>query len=94
MTALAGKHVLIVGGSSGIGLAAAKAAAVAGAKVTIAARHQDRLDSAAAAIGHGASGRVRSTPAMMNRSRTFSATACGTTLLRAPARADAVGFPT
>jgi NAD(P)-dependent dehydrogenase (short-subunit alcohol dehydrogenase family) len=57
MTALAGKSVLIIGGSSGIGLAAAKAAAAAGAKVTIAARHQDRLDSAATAIGHGTSGR-------------------------------------
>ena len=58
MTALAGKQVLIVGGSSGIGLAAAKAAAKAGANVTIAARTQDRLDGAAAEIGHGAVGRT------------------------------------
>ncbi|MGZ5803634.1 MAG: SDR family oxidoreductase [Xanthobacteraceae bacterium] len=55
---LAGKQVLIVGGSSGIGLAAAKAAAKSGAKVTIAARTKDRLDSAATAIGHGAVGRM------------------------------------
>src|SRR5512140_2105113 len=58
MTALAGKSVLIVGGSSGIGLAAAHAAAKAGAKVTIAARTKDRLDAAAAAVGHGAVGRM------------------------------------
>ncbi|HVG50768.1 MAG TPA: SDR family oxidoreductase [Xanthobacteraceae bacterium] len=53
MTSLTGKAVLIVGGSSGIGLAAAKAAAQAGAKVTIAARTKDRLDKAASEIGLG-----------------------------------------
>jgi NAD(P)-dependent dehydrogenase (short-subunit alcohol dehydrogenase family) len=53
VTSLSGKQVLIVGGSSGIGLAAAKAAAQAGAKVTIAARTPDRLAKAAAEIGHG-----------------------------------------
>jgi NAD(P)-dependent dehydrogenase (short-subunit alcohol dehydrogenase family) len=53
MTSLAGKRVLVIGGSSGIGLAAAKAAAQAGAHVTIAARSQDRLVKAAADISHG-----------------------------------------
>jgi len=38
MSDLNGKSVLIVGGSSGIGLAVAKAAAAEGAQVTIASR--------------------------------------------------------
>lgn len=58
MTALAGKHVLVIGGSSGIGLAAAKAAAKGGAHVTIAARTLARLESAAAEIGHEAKART------------------------------------
>jgi NAD(P)-dependent dehydrogenase (short-subunit alcohol dehydrogenase family) len=58
VTALAGKQVLIIGGSSGIGLAAAKAAARAGAHVTVAARTLARLESATVDIGHGAKSRV------------------------------------
>jgi NAD(P)-dependent dehydrogenase (short-subunit alcohol dehydrogenase family) len=57
MDALAGKHVLVVGGSSGIGLGIAKVAAQAGARVTIAARTADKLAKAAAEIGLGAAGR-------------------------------------
>lgn len=57
MDSLSGKHVLVVGGSSGIGLGIAKVAAEAGAVVTIAARSQDKLTKAAAEIGHGATGR-------------------------------------
>ncbi|WP_201314316.1 SDR family oxidoreductase [Dyella sp. EPa41] len=53
MTSLASQSVLIVGGSSGIGAAAAEAFAALGAHVTIAARDRKRLDAAAAAIGHG-----------------------------------------
>ena len=45
------KHVLVIGGSSGIGQAAAKAFAEAGAAVTIASRHEDKLAAAAEAIG-------------------------------------------
>lgn len=41
-----GKHVLITGGSSGIGLAAAIQYANAGARVTIVARNQKKLDAA------------------------------------------------
>lgn len=41
-----GKHVLVVGGSSGIGLATAEAFAKRGADVTIAARSKDRLEAA------------------------------------------------
>ncbi len=52
MGALDGKRVLVVGGSSGMGEAAAKLAAEAGAKVTIAARSHDRLAAAAKRIGH------------------------------------------
>jgi len=43
-----GKSVYITGGSSGIGLAAAKLAAAAGANVAISARGQERLDAALA----------------------------------------------
>lgn len=45
------KTVLIVGGSSGIGAAAAKAFAALGAEVTIASRSQEKLDAVAADIG-------------------------------------------
>jgi NAD(P)-dependent dehydrogenase (short-subunit alcohol dehydrogenase family) len=50
---LENKRVLVVGGSSGIGEGAAKAAAEAGAKVTIASRSESKLKEAAARIGHG-----------------------------------------
>lgn len=44
------QQVVIIGASSGMGLATAKAAAEAGAKVTLAARKQDRLERAAIEI--------------------------------------------
>ncbi|QWT21271.1 SDR family oxidoreductase [Bacillus sp. NP157] len=47
------QNVLVVGGSSGIGLATAQAFAAAGAKVTIASRSAGKLAEAAEAIGHG-----------------------------------------
>jgi NAD(P)-dependent dehydrogenase (short-subunit alcohol dehydrogenase family) len=50
MNKLASKTVLIVGGSSGIGAAAAQAFAALGAEVTIASRNQSKLDAAAADI--------------------------------------------
>ncbi|MDL2409035.1 SDR family oxidoreductase [Rhizobium calliandrae] len=46
MKSLIDQRVLVLGGSSGIGLATAKAAAEAGAKVTIASRSQAKLDEA------------------------------------------------
>jgi NAD(P)-dependent dehydrogenase (short-subunit alcohol dehydrogenase family) len=55
---LAGKHVVIIGGSSGMGLATAAGAAAAGAKVTIASSGQSRLDAALAALPGGCSGVV------------------------------------
>ncbi len=46
-----GKKVLVIGGSSGIGQATAKAFAAAGAVVTIASRYRAKLEAAAKAIG-------------------------------------------
>ena len=55
---LEGKHVVITGGSSGMGLATAAGAAAAGAKVTIASSDQSRLDAALAALPGGCNGVV------------------------------------
>ena len=44
------KKVVIIGGSSGIGLAVAKLIAAEGAKITIASRTRERLEKAAAKI--------------------------------------------
>jgi NAD(P)-dependent dehydrogenase (short-subunit alcohol dehydrogenase family) len=51
MNKLASQTVLIVGGSSGIGAAAAQAFAALGAEVTIASRNQAKLDAVAADMG-------------------------------------------
>ncbi|WP_207459668.1 SDR family oxidoreductase [Azospirillum sp. SYSU D00513] len=51
MQDLTGQRVLVLGGSSGIGLAAAARAAEAGAEVTIASRSQAKLDAALAGLG-------------------------------------------
>jgi len=45
------KRIVIVGGTSGIGLATARAAAVRGAEVVIGARHYDKLEKAKKEIG-------------------------------------------
>ncbi len=50
MTSLNQKRVLIVGGSSGIGLAVAQQAHAAGATVTIASRSADKLGEATASV--------------------------------------------
>ena len=57
-TALKGKHIVIVGGSSGMGKATAKMATALGAKITIASRSADKLHAAADEIG----GEVRIAP--------------------------------
>ncbi len=52
MTKLTNQSVLVVGGSSGIGLAVARAALAERAKVTIAGRNLERLDHAARSLGN------------------------------------------
>lgn len=51
MNDLAGKHAFITGGGTGIGLAAARALAARGAKLTLAARNFARVEQAASALG-------------------------------------------
>ena len=53
---LQGTRVLVLGGTSGIGLATAQAAAAAGANVTVASRSEDKVNAAVSHIGHRASG--------------------------------------
>src|SRR4029079_10983500 len=53
---LKGSRVLVLGGTSGIGLATAQAAATQGAKVTVASRSSDKVKPAVATIGTGAAG--------------------------------------
>src|SRR5258708_22041436 len=48
---LAGKKVVVVGGSSGIGLATAELATREGAEVIIASRNADRLNAVAGTLG-------------------------------------------
>lgn len=50
---LSGKKVVIIGASSGIGLATAKTAAEAGAKVTLVGRNSASLEKAVEEVGYG-----------------------------------------
>jgi NAD(P)-dependent dehydrogenase (short-subunit alcohol dehydrogenase family) len=54
--ALTGQRVVVIGGSSGMGLATARAAAEAGAVVTIASSRQQRVDEALATLPAGCAG--------------------------------------
>lgn len=54
---LKGKKVVVIGGSAGMGLAAAELAVDAGAEVAIAARGKERLEKAAAALTQRGKGR-------------------------------------
>ena len=58
MTDLGGAHVIITGGSSGIGLETARQAAARGASVSLLARDRGRLDAAATSIGASATASV------------------------------------
>jgi NAD(P)-dependent dehydrogenase (short-subunit alcohol dehydrogenase family) len=53
---LQGTRVLVLGGTSGIGLATAQAAAARGAHVTVASRSGDKVNAAVATIGGRAAG--------------------------------------
>ncbi|HEY6831858.1 MAG TPA: SDR family oxidoreductase [Pseudolabrys sp.] len=55
---LTAKHVLIVGGSSGIGFGAAQAALAQGAEVTIASRSRAKVETAVAQLGPKAQGQT------------------------------------
>ena len=57
--ALDGQKIVVIGGSSGMGLATARAAALDGAEVTIASSRQERVD---AALGELPDGCVGSSP--------------------------------
>jgi len=54
---LTGRRALVTGGSKGLGAAIARALALAGCDVVIAARHREDLDAAARDIGRDAPGR-------------------------------------
>ena len=53
---LAAQKVVVIGGSSGMGLATARAAALDGAEVTIASSRQERVDAALAELPDGCTG--------------------------------------
>jgi NAD(P)-dependent dehydrogenase (short-subunit alcohol dehydrogenase family) len=53
---LDGKHVLVIGGGSGIGFAVAEGAVAEGANVTIASTNAERIAAAAARLGNAAQG--------------------------------------
>jgi NAD(P)-dependent dehydrogenase (short-subunit alcohol dehydrogenase family) len=57
-TSLSGKRVVVIGGSSGIGFAVARAALDDGATVTIGSSSADKVAAAAARLGNGAQGAV------------------------------------
>ncbi|WP_432769452.1 MAG: SDR family oxidoreductase [Sphingopyxis sp.] len=55
---LEGRHIVILGGSSGIGFAVAEAAIAAGATVRIGSTNADKIEAAALRLGASASGAV------------------------------------
>jgi len=55
---LAKKKIVVLGGTSGIGFATAKAAVSAGASVVVASSKEQKVNSAVAALGSAAAGYV------------------------------------
>ncbi|MDH6112514.1 NAD(P)-dependent dehydrogenase (short-subunit alcohol dehydrogenase family) [Kitasatospora sp. MAP12-15] len=58
MNAFEGQRVLVVGGTSGVGLATAAGFAAAGAAVTVVSRSQQKIDEALKSLGDRAQGRT------------------------------------
>jgi NAD(P)-dependent dehydrogenase (short-subunit alcohol dehydrogenase family) len=58
LESIANKHVVVIGGTSGIGRAIAQQAAAAGARVTVASRSKKRVDDTVTLLGAPAKGRV------------------------------------
>ena len=56
---LDGQKIVVIGGSSGMGLATARAAALEGAEVTIASSRQERIDAALGELPDGCVGTPR-----------------------------------
>jgi len=56
MASISGQHVVVLGGTSGFGFATARAAAVEGARVTIASRSAARVGEALRRLGNAATG--------------------------------------
>jgi NAD(P)-dependent dehydrogenase (short-subunit alcohol dehydrogenase family) len=56
MASIEGKHVVVLGGTSGFGFATAQAAAAAGARVSIASRSAERLQAALRRLGNAVTG--------------------------------------
>jgi NAD(P)-dependent dehydrogenase (short-subunit alcohol dehydrogenase family) len=69
---LQGQRVVIIGGSSGMGLATAQAAAARGAAVTIASSDQERVDAALATLPGGCDGVVADTRSEADIASLFS----------------------
>jgi NAD(P)-dependent dehydrogenase (short-subunit alcohol dehydrogenase family) len=70
---LLGQRMLVLGGSSGIGLATAQLAAAAGARVTIASRDKAKLDTALTDLGAGVAAAVLDTGDQAALDRFFAA---------------------
>ena len=66
---LHGKRIVVLGGSSGIGLATAQAAAREGANLVIASSRKARVDEALAALPTGTESRVLDLPTAMQSRR-------------------------
>lgn len=82
------KRVVIIGGSSGIGLETARLALAAGADVTIAGRSEERLGRAVESLArHGERGRIRTAVADMTDERSIG------TLFASETRVDHVFLP-
>jgi 3-dehydrosphinganine reductase len=84
MTDVAGAHVLVTGGSSGIGLAVAEQLADRGARLTLVARDRGRLEAAADRVGARASPPVGTAAVDVTDRAAFGDAVAGATHERGP----------